>query len=225
LMANIYQHYALDQWVHQWRKTRTDGDIVIIRYADDFVMGFQHKHDADRFLAALKERLEKFGLALHPDKTRLIEFGRFAIGNRRKRGEGKPETFDFLGFTHICAATRGRKWFHIYRKTVKKRLRTTLTRIKTAIRARMHDSIKEVGAWLQMVVRGYYGYHAISGNRYAMDTFRTEIARCWLKTLRRRGQKRRINWERFNPIVTKWLPSPKVLHPYPNVRFYANHPR
>jgi group II intron reverse transcriptase/maturase len=225
LLANIYLHYALDQWVNHWRKTKANGDMVIVRYADDFVIGFQHRFDADEFLAALKQRLEKFGLALQPEKTRLIEFGRFAAENRGKKGKSKPETFDFLGFTHICTVTRKKGWFHICRKTVRKRLIAALARIKAEIRARMHEPIGHVGAWLQMVISGYYRYHAVSGNLSAMNTFRTEITRYWFKTLRRRGQKRRINWERFNPIVKLWIPLPTVLHPYPNVRFYAKHPR
>jgi RNA-directed DNA polymerase len=189
------------------------------------VIGFQHKYDAERLLAELKQRLEKFGLALHPEKTRLIEFGRFAAENRRTKGKGKPETFDFLGFTHICTVTRIKGWFHIRRKTVKKRLRAALARVKAEIRARMHEPIGTVGAWLQMVISGYYRYHAVSGNLPAMSSFRTEIARHWFKVLRRRGQKRRMNWVRFNPIVKQWIPLPTVLHPYPNVRFYAKHPR
>ena len=225
LMANIYLHYVLDQWIHHWRQSNAQGDVLIVRYGDDFVMGFQNEQDAQKFLSLLKARLEKFGLTLHPKKTRLIEFGRFAAENRSKQGKGKPETFDFLGFTHICARTRDGKWFHIYRITVKKRLRATLARVKAVIRSRMHNPIGEVGAWLQKVIRGYYEYYAVSGNLYALNTFRTEIIRYWYKTLRRRGQKRRMNWERFRPIVAIWIPSPSVLHPYPNVRFYAKHPR
>jgi len=225
LLANIYLHYVLDLWVNQWRKTKASGDVIIVRYADDFVLGFQHRHEAQEFILALKKRLEKFALSLHPEKTRLIEFGRFALENRKKKGKGKPETFDFLGFTHICTVTRKKRWFHIYRKTVNKRLRAALAKVKAAIRARMHDRIGEVGEWLQMVVRGYYRYYAVSGNLPAMNTFRTEIIRYWFKTLRRRGQKRRMNWERFKPIVQRWIPIPAVQHPYPNLRFYAKYPR
>jgi RNA-directed DNA polymerase len=225
LLANIYLHYVLDLWVHQWRKQRANGDVVIVRYCDDFVIGFQYRREAERFLAELKERLERFGLALHPEKTRLIEFGRFAAKNRRKRGMGKPETFDFLGFTHICTVTRIRGQFHIRRKTVKKRLRAALAKVKVVLRARMHEPIEAVAAWLQKVVRGYYRYHAIPGNCDALNTFRNEITWYWLKVLRRRGQKRRMNWERFGPIVKQWIPVPKVQHPHPNERFYAKHPR
>lgn len=225
LLGNIYLHYALDQWVHQWRQKQAGGDMIIVRYADDFVVGFQHRRDAENFLAALKQRLEKFSLALQMDKTRLLEFGRFAAVNRRKREQGKPETFDFLGFTHICTVTRIRKWFHVWRKTVKKRMRATLARIKAVLRFRMHDPIGEVGAWLKRVILGYFRYHAIPGNCKALNTFLKEITRYWLMVLRRRGQKRRINWKRFKPIVKAWIPTPKILHPYPNQRFYAKHPR
>ena len=225
LLANIYLHYVLDQWAHHWRRNYASGDIIITRYADDFVMGFQHHTEAIRFLAELKARLNQFGLALHPEKTRLIEFGRFAADNRRKRGEGKPETFDFLGFTHMCAKTRNRGWFLVRRKTVKKRLRAALKRIKTALRGRMHDPISEVGNWLRRVVLGYYRYHAVPGNCEAMRTFREDLIRNWYKVLRRRGQKRRINWQAFSPIVSLWIPTLKVMHPHPNQRFYAKHPR
>lgn len=225
ILANIYLHHVLDLWVHHWRKKRADGDVMIVRYADDFIIGFQHRREAERFLADLKQRLEKFGLALHPEKTRLIEFGRFAANNRQKRGKGKPETFDFLGFTHICTVTRTGGWFHVWRKTTKKRLRATLARIKAVLRACMHEPIGAVGAWLRKAVWGYYLYHATPGNLKAMNTFREEIMWYWLKVLRRRGQTQCINWERFGPIVKKWIPTPRVLHPYPNVRFYAKHPR
>jgi len=192
---------TLDQWAHHWRRKRASGDVIIVRYADDFVIGFQHRQEAERFLVDLKSRLEQFGLALHPEKTRLIEFGRFAGDTRRQRGEGKPETFDFLGFTHICAKTRLRKWFHVWRKTIKKRLVAFLARVKVVLRKRMHDPIEEVGEWLRRVVLGYYRYHAVPGNCDALNTVREELSRYWLKVLRRRGQKRRINWEHFAPII------------------------
>lgn len=225
LLGNIYLHYVLDQWVNHWRQHHACGDVVIVRYADDFVVGFQHRRDAEVFRIALKQRLEMFSLALQPAKTRLIEFGRFAIENRQKRKLGKPETFDFLGFTHICTVTRISRKFHIKRITVKKRLRAALAKIKSVLRVRMHDPIGEVGAWLRTVINGYYRYHAISGNFDALNTFRAEITRYWLKVLRRRGQKRRMNWKRFKPIVKAWIPAPRILHPYPNQRFYAKHPR
>ena len=225
LLANIYLHYVLDQWAHHWRRKYAGGDVIIVRYADDFVVGFQHRHEAEQFLAGLHVRLERFGLALNLDKTRLIEFGRFAGENRRKRGQGKPETIVFLGFTHYCTRTRKEGWFHLGRKTTTKRLRATLARIKTALRKRMHAPIPEVGEWLRQVVLGYYQYHAIPGNWSALNAFRREVARNWLTTLRRRGQKRRMNWKRFSPIVKRWLPEPVLLHPHPNVRFDAKHPR
>jgi group II intron reverse transcriptase/maturase len=225
LLANIYLHYVLDQWAHRWREKYASGDVIIVRYADDFVVGFQRRHEAEQFLAGLHARLEQFGLALNLDKTRLIEFGRFAGDNRRKRGQGKPETFESLGFAHYCARTRIGGWFHLGRKTAKKRLRATLARVKTALRRRMHDPIPEVGEWLQRVVMGYYQYHAIPGNWDALNTFRREITRYWLATLRRRGQKRRMNWKKFSPIAQRWLPKPALTHPHPNVRFDAKHPR
>jgi RNA-directed DNA polymerase len=225
LFANIYLHYVLDQWAHSWRQKHAGGDVIIVRYADDFVMGFQYRHEADHFLSALKARLERFGLVLNLDKTRLLEFGRFAAENRRRRGEGKPETFDFLGFTHICAKTKNGKYFHIRRKTAKKRLRAALAKVKAALRRRMHDPVSEVGEWLQRVVRGYYQYHAIPGNWGALRTFREEVIRSWLRTLRRRSQKRRMSWKHFSPIVRRWIPVPALAHPHPNLRFDAKHPR
>lgn len=224
LLANVFLHYALDLWVNRWRKDAR-GSVIIVRFADDAVWGFQHRHEAQKFLVELKARLNHFGLSLHPDKTRLIEFGRFAAENRRKRGEGKPETFDFLGFTHICGKTRLKKRFQVRRKTVKKRMRLTLKRIRAALRRRMHDSISEVGPWLQKVILGYFRYYAVPGNGDAMRGFREDIARYWYKVLRRRGQKRRINWKTYGPIVRAWIPAPKVMHPYPQERFYAKHPR
>jgi group II intron reverse transcriptase/maturase len=225
LLANIYLHYVLDQWAHSWRQKHAGGDVIIVRYADDFVMGFQYRHEADHFLSALKARLERFGLVLNLDKTRLLEFGRFAAENRRKRGKGKPETFDFLGFTHICAKTKDEKYFHIRRKTAKKRLCAALAKVKAALRRRMHDPVSEVGEWLQRVVRGYYQYHAIPGNWGALRTFREEVIRSWLRALRRRSQKRRMNWKHFSPIAQRWIPVPALAHPHPNLRFDAKHPR
>ena len=225
LLANIYLHHALDQWIHAWRKGCALGDVIIIRFADDFVIGVQNRKDADRLLADLRARLEKFGLNLHPEKTRLIEFGRFAAKNRRRWGEGKPETFDFLGFTHICSVTRIRKRFHVWRKTVKKRLRTTIAKIKEILRSRMNDPIVEVGKWLQKAVQGYFQYHGIPGNWEALQAFHREVTRNWLKILRRRGQKKRMNWATFSLIAKRWIPNPSLHHPHPNQRFYAKHPR
>ncbi|MCP4374754.1 MAG: group II intron reverse transcriptase/maturase, partial [bacterium] len=219
LLANIYLHYALDLWVNNWRKTSARGDVIVVRYADDFVLGFQHRSEAVRFLRLLKERMAKFGLQLHPDKTRLIEFGRFSEENRRRRGEGKSETFDFLGFTHYCGKTRAGR-FTIKRKTISKRLCAMLKKIRSQLRRRMHDKIALVGGWLRAVVRGWFRYHAVPHNYRALDTFRTRITRMWLATLRRRSQKgrRKWNWGRMQRLSNYWLPRPKILHPYPNQR-------
>jgi RNA-directed DNA polymerase len=199
--------------------------VIVVRYADDFVMGFQHRHEAERFLRELGERFEKFGLALHPDKTRLIEFGRFAAENRRKRGERKPETFTFLGFTHICGQIRGNKGFIVKRETATKRLRAKLTEVKSELALRRHEPIPQQGKWLRSVVQGYFNYHGVPGNTAALEAFSTEITRSWLRALRRRGQRRRITWQRFRPHVDRWIPRPKILHPFPDARFDAKHPR
>ena len=225
LLANVYLHYVLDLWVNLWRTKHARGEVVIVRYADDFVMGFQYHDDAERFLVELKQRLEKFGLALHPEKTRLIGFGRFAARDRQTRGEGKPETFDFLGFTHMCGKSRERQWFIVRRKTMKKRLRAKLAEIKQTLLRRRHEPVAAVGAWLQGVVRGYYNYHAIPGNKQAIQVFRTEVCRHWLHALRRRSQRHRMNWDRFAKIVSHWIPYPRIMHPMPYDRFFAKHPR
>lgn len=222
-LANVYLHYVLDLWVQWWRKKFASGDVVIVRYADDFVIGFQYRHEAERFLNELRERLHKFGLALHPDKTRLIEFGRFAAENRCKRGQGKPETFDFLGFTHICGVKRLSKRFHVQRRTVKKRLRTKLQVVKQTLLRQRHLPIPEQGAWLRAVVQGYFNYHAIPGNMAALEAFRKESVRYWLHALRRRSQRHRLPWERFGKLADLWIPSPKILHPRPNMRFHGRH--
>jgi group II intron reverse transcriptase/maturase len=225
LLANVYLHYVLDLWVQQWRIRYATGDVIIVRYADDFVMGFQHRHDAERFLRELHARMEKFGLALHPDKTRLIEFGRFAVEHHRRREDGKPETFNFLGFTHIC----GRKWksggFIVRRKTMSKRLRAKLQTIKQALMRWRHLPIPQLGTWLRGVVQGYFNYHAVPGNTNSLSGFRYQVVRIWLRVLRRRSQRHRMNWARFGHIADRWIPIPKVLHPYPNQRFYAKHPK
>lgn len=225
LLANVYLHYVLDLWVNSWRKTKAKGDVVVVRYADDFVLGFQYRHEAERFLRNLKERLKKFGLALHPDKTRLLEFGRFAARNRKERGLGKPETFDFLGFTHFCAKKRETKKFLVRRKSDSKRLRRKVKEVKATLMRRRHDPIPELGRWLAGVVRGYYNYYAIPGNISSLETFHTQVIRHWLKALRRRSQRHRMTWERFGRIADYWIPKPRILHPYPNVRFIAKHPR
>jgi group II intron reverse transcriptase/maturase len=225
VLANVYLHYALDLWVEQWRRAEADGDVIIVRYADDFVMGFQHREEAEGFLKDLQERMKEFGLDLHPEKTRLIEFGRFAEENRRRRGEGKPETFNFLGFTHMCGRTRKGKKFTVKRKTMAKRLRAKLQGVKGALRKLWHAPLREVGAWLRRVVQGYFNYHAIPGNFAALNAFRQQVVRCWLSALRRRSQRHRMPWERFKRLIACWIPCARILHPYPDARFYAMHPR
>lgn len=188
-------------------------------------MGFQHRDDAERFLKELQERMSKFGLALHPEKTRLIEFGRFAAERRSERGEGKPETFDFLGFTHICGKTRKTGAFIVRRQTIAKRLGAKLKEVRQKLLKLRHLSLKDLGAWLRSVVKGFFNYHAIPDNLAALKTFRKEILRHWLFALRQRSQKHRMTWERFGQIADRWIPRPTILQPYPNVRFLAMYPR
>jgi hypothetical protein len=225
LLANVFLHYAFDLWVQQWRTRSATGDMIIVRYADDFVIGFQHRREAERFLRELGERFEKFGLALHPEKTRLIEFGRFAAANRQRRGERKPETFAFLGFTHICGRKYRGAGFIVKRETTAKRLRAKLSEVKLELTRRRHEPIPRQGRWLRGVVQGYFNYHGVSGNMAALEAFRGEITRSWLRALRRRSQRRRMTWRRFRRHVDRWIPRPKIVHPYPNVRFLAKHPR
>ena len=224
LLANVFLHYVFDLWAHWWRNHHARGELIIVRYADDFVVGFQHRRDAELFLSALRARMQKFCLALHPEKTRLIEFGRFATANRQQRGEGKPESFNFLGFTHICT-----RWangdFRLLRETIKKRLRAKLAEIRQQLLARRHHPIDDVGAWLRSVVRGYYNYHSIPGNGEAMQAFCREICQSWLHALRRRSQRRRMSWARYRKILRRWIPHPRLVHPNPRVRFLAKHPR
>lgn len=224
LLGNVYLHYVFDLWVQQCRTRYARGDVIVVRYADDIVMGFQHRAEAERFLKDLKERFGKFGLALHPDKTRLIEFGRFAADNRRRRNRGKPETFDFLGFTHACGRKR-KGGFTVTRKTMATRLRAKLSEVKAVLMRCRHSPLHQQASWLGRVVRGYFNYHAIPGNRYLLDTFRTQVIRHWLHALRRRSQKHRMNWARFAKLVTRWIPKARILHPYPSERFYAMYPR
>ncbi|MGH8829647.1 MAG: group II intron reverse transcriptase/maturase [Polaromonas sp.] len=224
LLANVYLHYVFDLWADWWRRQHAHGDVIIVRFADDFVVGFEHREDAERFQAELRERFATFGLELHPDKTRLVEFGRRADRDRKNRGAGKPETFDFLGFTHICARSRnGRFW--VKRITIKKRMRAKLRTVTAEIKRRRHLPIPEQGAWLASVVRGHQAYYAVPGNYDAVNEFRTQIARTWHKALRRRSQRTRLTWARMNRIVTRWLPASRTLHPFPNERLAATHPR
>ena len=219
LFANVFMHYVYDLWVQQWRKREARGDVIVVRFADDTVVGFQYESDAKHFQKELKERLLKFGLELHPEKTRLIEFGRFAAQNREKRKKGKPKTFTFLGFTHICGKTRKDGRFTIQRQTIKKKMRAKVREIKDDLKARMHDTIQETGKWLRSILIGHYQYYAVPGNYQAMSEFRDQISRRWLQTLRRRGQKRPITWDKMRLLLNHWLPKPKICHEYPNKRF------
>jgi len=223
LLANLYLHYVLDLWVDQWRRKEATGGMIIVRYADDAVLGFQHQKEAERFLVQLRERLGKFGLELHPEKTRLIEFGRYAAERRKKRGKGKPETFNFLGFTHICGTSQKAGLFKIQRETIGKRMAAKLKEIKAKLRQRMHESIKDTLKWLQSVVRGYYQYHAVPGNDHRLRAFRKDVLRLWLRQLRRRSQRSRWTWERFREQLAVQLPYAQIEHPYPSVRFDAKH--
>jgi RNA-directed DNA polymerase len=225
MLANVFLHYVFDLWVHQWRKRRARGEVIVVRYADDFVMGFQHRDDAERCLRELRKRFAEFGLELHPEKTRLVEFGRFAVERREKRGAGKPETFDFLGFTHACGTTR-KGAFTIKRKSIAKRLRAKLRAVKAQLVRCMHRPVVELGKWLWSVVQGWMNYHAVPGNIRSLDQFRTQIARHWLHVLRRRSQKGRTwTWKRAHGLFDRWLPKPKILHPYPNERLIVTNPR
>jgi group II intron reverse transcriptase/maturase len=218
LLANVYLHYVFDLWARTWRRRHARGDMIITRFADDFICGFEHLGDAKQFLRDLRERLAKFGLELHPDKTRLIKFGRYAAKNRAARGLGKPETFDFLGFTHICGKGRsGRFWLR--RITSSKRLRAKLKAAKDQLKRRRHLPIPEQGRWLGSVVRGQLAYYAVPGNARAINAFRIQIGRHWLRALRRRSQRHRLSWQRMNRLIARWLPPVRILHPYPEVRF------
>ena len=224
LLANIYLHYVFDLWVEAWRRKYAQGDVIVVRYADDNVLRFQHRTDADCFLAALQERLQRFGLELHPEKTRRIEFGRFAEQDRKRRGEGKPETFDFLGFTHISGKDRNGD-FAVKRKTVRKRMRAKLLELKQQLCHRMHDPIALTGKWLRSIVQGYFNYHAVPGNTDNLHTFRNRVVRLWRTILIHRSQRHHLNWARMQRLADQWLPKPRVLHPYSRVRFDAIHPR
>jgi RNA-directed DNA polymerase len=223
-LANVYLHYCFDLWVNVWRKKYAPGEMAVVRYADDTIVGFQYQTDADRFLENLRERLGKFGLELHPDKTRRIEFGRFAEENRKRRGEGKPETFDFLGFTHI-SGKNGLGRFMVRRTTIRKRMRAKLRQVKQQLRERMHDPVPQTGGWLKSVVQGYFNYYAVPGNLTSLGVFRDRVLALWWRTLRRRSQKRRINWTRILLLAQRWLPQPRALHPFPDARFAASHRR
>ena len=225
LLSNIYLHYAFDQWVHQWREKSAKGDVIVTRWADDFVIGLQYKGEAEQISKALSERLNKFSLSLHPDKTQLIRFGRFAKRDAKLiDGQSKPKTFNFLGMTHICGQTKDGK-YRIHRKTIRKRLTEKLKTVKAELTKRMHAPIKEQGEWIKTVVRGYFNYHAIPGNMHALETFKTQITRMWYRLLRRRSQKSKLNWEKMNILVQKWIPKPKILHPWPEERLQRHLPK
>src|SRR5437762_388554 len=215
LLANVYLHYVFDLWVQAWRQKRAHGDVIVVRFADDVVIGFQSKAEAEQFRAELTERMQKFNLELHPEKTRLLEFGPFAINNRQRRGEGKPETFNFLGFTHICVKKRSNGMYTVLRQTIRKRLQAKLNGVKAELQRRMHEPIPELGKWLQAVVRGHIRYYGVPMNHSALALFRFQVGRLWHRSLSRRSQNGRVLWDRMRRLIARWLPLPTVCHPYP----------
>ena len=217
LLANVYLHYVFDLWVQRWRRTQAQGDVVVVRFADDFVVGFEHRGEAERFLAELRERFARFGLTLHPDKTRLIEFGRHADRNRRGRGDGKPETFNFLGFTHMCGKTR-KGWFTVLRQTVRQRWQAKLREVNTELRRRLHHPIPDQGTYLRAVVLGHMRYYGVPRNGPSLSAFRDAVTRLWRAVLMRRSQTAFISWQRMRRYAARWLPIPRICHPYPNRR-------
>jgi len=224
LFANIYLHYVLDLWAERWRRREATGDMIIVRYADDVVAGFEHEDDARRFLDAMRVRIEAFALSLHPDKTRLIEFGRHAAVRRERRGLGKPETFNFLGFTFICGKSRQGR-FLLHRKSRGDRMRAKLQEVHEELRRRRHQAIPLQGEWLRSVVSGYFNYHAVPTNSRALTVFHYHIRRLWLRTLQRRSQSDGSTWQRIEKLAADWLPKPRILHPWPRERFAVRHPR
>jgi len=216
LLANVYLHYVLDLWAARWRRREANGDMIIVRYADDFIVGFQYERDARSFLDELRARLQEFALSLHAEKTRLIEFGRFAAKDRKARGQGKPETFNFLGFTFICGKTRSGK-FLLIRKTRRDRMRAKLRRLKQEMWRRMHHPIPQQGKWLGHVVRGYFNYHAVPMNFRSLAVFRVEVAKRWRRVLSRRSQRGNLNWAQMTQLMNEWLPRPRILHPWPSL--------
>jgi RNA-directed DNA polymerase len=224
LLANIYLHYVLDLWAERWRRHEATGDMIIVRYADDVVVGFEREADANRFLEAMRTRFEEFALSLHPDKTRLIEFGRLAAARRRPRGLGKPETFAFLGFTFICGKSRSGK-FLLKRKSRSDRVQAKLAEVKEELRHRRHQPIPEQGRWLAHVVAGFFNYHAVPTNFAALQAFRDHVRDLWQRSLRRRGQRDNTTYERMKKLANDWLPRPRILHPWPRDRFAVKHPR
>jgi RNA-directed DNA polymerase len=224
LLANVYLHYVFDLWAERWRRREATGDMIVVRYADDVVVGFEHESDARRFWDAMRERLQEFSLSLHPEKTRLIEFGRHAAARRSQRGLGKPETFNFLGFSFISGKSRRGK-FLLKRKTRRDRMRAKLKEIKEELRKRMHQPIPKQGVWMKQVVAGYFNYHAVPTNGRALEVFRAEVLKRWRQTLRQRSQKSALTWARMAKLADDWLPKPRILHPWPEKRFAVRHPR
>ena len=217
LLANIYLHYVFDLWTQRWRKKPAHGQLIVVRYADDFVVGFEHRHEAEQFLVDLKQRFSQFGLELHPEKTRLIEFGRFAASNRGRRGQGKPETFDFLGFTHSCGKTRKTGSFVVLRRTMRKRMQAKLQVVKAELRRRRHTTIGEQAEYLRAVVQGHIGYYGVPRNFPALNAFRWALGRLWWRSLGRRSQRGRIPWKRMTRILRLALPRVRICHPYPSL--------
>ena len=215
LLANIYLHYAFDLWAQAWRRKQAHGDMIVVRYADDIVVGFQNEADAKQFRAELAERFRKFSLELHPDKTRLLEFGSFAVRNRKRRGVGKPETFDFLGFTHICGKKRSNGYFTVMRQTIRKRQQAKLNAVKAELRRRMHAPIQDTGKWLRSVVSGHIRYYGVPMNSYALSSFRFKVGWLWHRALSRRSQNGRVSWDRMLRLIDHWLPPVRVYHPFP----------
>src|ERR1700674_5217439 len=224
LLANAYLHYSFDLWAERWRRREATGDMIIVRYADDIVVGFEQETDARRFWDAMRDRLQEFSLSLHPKKTRLIEFGRHAANNRKQRGLGKPETFNFLGMSFICGKSRGGK-FLLKRRTRRDRMQAKIKEVAGELRRRMHQSIPEQGKWLKQVITGFFNYHAVPTNWDALGAFRAEITERWRRTLSRRSQKGGLTWARMAKLADDWLPKPRILHPWPNQRFAVRHPR
>ena len=220
LLANVYLHYVLDLWADQWRAKHACGDVIIVRFCDDFVVGFQYRKDAERFLVDLRDRFLKFSLELHKDKTRLIEFGRFAARNRERQGKGKPETFDFLGFTHICSRTKNGK-YTVLRHSIGKRIRAKLMELKIELKRRLHHPVPVVGKWLRVVLLGHYRYYGVPGNSRKLESFNFHVSRLWYKALLRRSQRHRLNWERMNRLIDRWLLRPRICHPYPDLGMYV----
>jgi group II intron reverse transcriptase/maturase len=220
LLANVYLHYVFDLWADQWRRKHASGDVIIVRFCDDFVVGFQYQQDAERFLAELRERFLKFSLELHKGKTRLIEFGRFAALKRKRQGRGKPETFDFLGFTHICGRTKNGK-FAVLRHSIGKRIRAKLVELEIELKRRLHHPVPVVGKWLRVVLLGHYRYYGVPGNSRKLESFMFHLSRLWYKVLRRRSQRHRLNWERMDRLIDRWLPRPRICHPYPDLGMYV----